>query len=111
MKKLTLSIGLLAGILSANAQDTLCLMVKQKEILEFNYYTSEILNRMNWKGAVYYNIKGKDVLCLHLYDKQNKVRKVIINGKEEILNSKSTLYYISGPAKIAIGKSKYFIEL
>ena len=43
MKKLTLSVGLLMGILSANAQDTTCTYFTGKRVIEFNYYTSEIL--------------------------------------------------------------------
>ena len=37
MKKLTLSIGLVAVILSAKAQDTICTYFQGKEVLEFNY--------------------------------------------------------------------------
>ena len=43
MKKLTLSVGLLMGILSANAQDTTCTYFTGKRVLEFDHQTDEII--------------------------------------------------------------------
>ena len=43
MKKITLSVALLASVLTAKAQDTICTMVKVDEVIEFNYQTSEII--------------------------------------------------------------------
>ena len=44
MKKLTLSVGLIAAMLSSNAQDTLCTYFSGKEVFEFNYYTDEVIS-------------------------------------------------------------------
>ena len=44
MKKLTISIALVAGIMSAKAQDTTCTYFTGKRVVEFNYYTSKILS-------------------------------------------------------------------
>ena len=46
MKKLTLSVGLLAGILTSNAQDTICTMISQNKVLEFQHNPSKILNKV-----------------------------------------------------------------
>ena len=45
MKKITLSVALLASVLTAKAQDTICTMVKTDQVLEFNYQTSEIIDK------------------------------------------------------------------
>ena len=75
MKKITLSIGLLAGILSANAQDTTCTYFKGKRVLEFDYQTSEIIYEVEQKKRFYdIEVKYGDVLCLDLSDKKRKVR-------------------------------------
>ena len=53
MKKITLSVALLASVLTAKAQDTICTMVKLDEVIEFNYKTSEVINREDYKGIVF----------------------------------------------------------
>ena len=42
MKKITLSVALLATMLTAKAQDTTCTMVQLDRVLEFNYKTSKV---------------------------------------------------------------------
>ena len=78
MKKLTLSIGLVAAILSAKAQDTTCTYFKGKEVYEFDYQMDTIL----WweeQTTKFYDIEVKygNTLCLDLSDDKNRVRKVI----------------------------------
>ena len=53
MKKITLSVALLATVLTAKAQDTICTMVKVDEVIEFNYKTSKVINRENYKETVF----------------------------------------------------------
>ena len=53
MKKLTLSIGLVAAILSAKAQDTTCTYFTGKRVLEFNYQTNEVLYEVEQKSKYY----------------------------------------------------------
>ena len=109
MKKLTLSIGLVAGILSASAQDTTCTYFKGKRVIEFDYQTSEILYETEYKNK-YYDIEVKygDVLCLDLNDEKNRVRKVIttsFDGKafEEVLDSKDNVFFSEiGPLTIEV---------
>ena len=113
MKKLTISVGILASVLSTKAQDTLCLMVKAKKTIEFNYYTDKILNIENndSKKNIHYYVEYGDVLCLHLYDKKNRVRKVVRTYKNgevysDILDSKSDVYFINGPVQVEVRKSR-----
>jgi len=113
MKKLTLTIGLVAAILSAKAQDTTCTYFKGKRVIEFDYQTSEILYEIKQKTK-YYDIEVKygDVLCLDLSDKKNRVRSVIVtyfdgNTRKDILNSKDNIYYSpQGTTKVSVGKSR-----
>ena len=116
MKKLTLSIGLVAAILSAKAQDTTCTYFQGKRVIEFDYQTSEILYEVKQKTR-YYDIEVKygNVLCLDLSDKKNRLRKVIImyfdgETRTDILDSKDNVYYSpQGTTKVSVGKSKIII--
>ena len=96
MKKLTLSIGLLAGILNSNAQDTLRIVIETKEAYEF-----EACNR---------------VLHLHLNDKKYRVRKVLLtypDGKvyKHILDSKDDYYFFEKNVKVNVSKPKLICKL
>ena len=116
MKKITLSIGLVAAILSAKAQDTTCTYFQGKRVIEFDYQTSEILYEVEQKTR-YYDIEVKygDVLCLDLSDKKNRLRKVIITyfdgeTRTDILDSKDNVYFSpQGTTKVSVGKSKIII--
>ena len=128
MKKLTLSIGLVAAILSVKAQDTTCTYFKGKRVIEFNYQTSEILYEVDFKlgGELqetrigkFYDIEVEygDVLCLDLSDDKNRVRKVITtffdgSTREDILESKDDVYYSpQGTTKVSVGRPRLAIKL
>ena len=132
MKKLTLSIGLLGGVLSSSAQsqcdsvternklqtaDTLCTYFTGNRVLEFNYYTNKIIGEVDFKQAKtgrYFEIEIPygDALCLHLSDKKNRVRTVIatyFDGTTEknILTSKDNVYYSQlGVVKVQVGTAR-----
>ena len=116
MKKITLSIGLVAAILSAKAQDTTCTYFKGKRVIEFDYQTSEIIYEVEQK-ARYYDIEVKygNVLCLDLSDEKLKIRKVIttfFDGETitDILDSGDDYYYSpKGAVKVSVGKSRNII--
>ena len=118
MKKLTLSIGLVAAILSAKAQDTTCTYFTGKRVLEFNYQTNEVLYEVEQKSK-YYDIKVQygNVLCLDLSDNKNRVRKVIITffdgtTRQDILDSKNEVYFTPrGVTKVSVGKPRLAIKL
>ena len=115
MKKITLSIALLATMLTAKAQDTTCTMVTLDEVLEFNYQTSEIIEREDYKGTVFLEVDYREVLCLHLFDEKLRVRKVIItypDGEQvvEVLDSKDNVYYSPiGPVTIEVKRPKLML--
>mgnify|MGYP003122631293 CR=1 FL=1 len=116
MKKLTLSIGLVAAILSANAQDTTCTYFTGKRVIEFDYQTNEILYEVKQEKR-FYNIEVNygDVLCLDLSDEKLRVRKVIttfFDGETavQILDSGDNVYYSpQGTVKVSVGKSRNII--
>ena len=126
MKKLTLSISLVAAIMSAKAQDTTCTYFTGKEVYEFDYQMDTILYSVDFKvgGELQVNNIGKfyeipveygSVLCLHLSDNKNKVRKVIttfFDGTkiQNVLDSKNDVYYTPrGTVKVLVGKSRNII--
>ena len=118
MKKLTLSIGLVAAILSAKAQDTTCTYFKGKRVIEFNYQTSEIIYEVE-QNSKFYDIEVEygDVLCLDLSDDKNRTRKVITtffdgSTQEDILDSKDNVYYSpQGATKVSVGRPRFFQRL
>jgi len=115
MKKITLSIALVAAIMSTKAQDTTCTMVRGEEIVEFNYKNNEIISREDYKGNVYIEVGYREVLCLHLFDDKTRVRKVIITYPSgvrivEVLDSKDDAYYTPvGPLTVEVRKPKLMI--
>ena len=118
MKKLTLSIALVAGIMSAKAQDTTCTMFQKERVLEFDYQTSEIIYEVEQRTK-YFDIEVKygDVLCLDLSDNKNRTRKVIITyfdgeTRTDILDSKDNVYFSpQGTTKVSVGKPKFIQKL
>jgi|TARA_R110002020_G_scaffold429604_2_gene639233 hypothetical protein len=118
MKKLTLSVGLLMGVMSMKAQDTTCTYFKGKRVIEFNYYTSEILYEVE-QNSRYHDITVKygDVLCLDLSDEKLRTRKVITTffdgtTRKDVLDSKDNVYFSPiGAVKVQVGKPKFFNKL
>jgi len=118
MKKLTLSIGLVAAILSANAQDTTCTYFTGKRVIEFDYQMDTILFE-NKQTTKFFDIEVKygNVLCLDLSDEKNRLRKVVttlFNGETitQVLDSKNSVYYSpKGTTKVSVGKPRLAIKL
>tara|TARA_R110000764_G_scaffold28355_1_gene66724 strand:+ start:325 stop:681 length:357 start_codon:yes stop_codon:yes gene_type:complete len=118
MKKITISIALLASVLTLKAQDTTCTYFTGKEVYEFDYQMDTILW---WEDQTtkFYDIEVKygNVLCLDLSDEKNRVRKVIttfFDGETitQVLDSKNNVYYSpKGASKVSVGKPKLAIKL
>jgi hypothetical protein len=113
MKKLTLSIALAAGIMSAKAQDTTCTYFVGNIVYEFNYQTSEIIGEDIHNSGLYtIRVKEGDVLCLDFSDTIPCTRKVIStysNGEEDIvhLNANERTYYSQNSMlRVQIGVAK-----
>ena len=118
MKKLTLSVGLLMGVMSMQAQDTTCTYFTGKEVYEFNYHTNEIIG-FTEQNSKYYeiNIVYGNTLCLDFSDDKVRTRKVITtffdgSFREDILDSKDNVYYSPrGAVKVQVGKPRFFNKL
>ena len=96
MKKLTLSIGLLAAIMTSNAQDTLKYVIDTKQSYEF-----EACDK---------------VLHLHLNDKKNRLREVLLfypDGEvyRHIFDSKDNYYLFEKNVKVIVSKPKFMFKL
>jgi hypothetical protein len=118
MKKITLSIGLVAALLSAKAQDTTCTMFAGKNIVEFNYQTDEVLYDKQQTNKYHdVTVKYGDVLCLHFYDQKTRTRKVVTtffdgSTREDILDSKENVYFTPlGTTKVSVSKPRFFCKL
>ena len=114
MKKLTLSIALAAGIMSAKAQDTTCTYFVGNIVYEFNYQTSEIIYEKTHNSGLYtIKVKDGDVLCLDFSDTIACTRKVVTtysDGEEDIahLNANSKVYYSQDSIlRVQVGRPKY----
>ena len=114
MKKLMLCTILSTLFINSYSQDTICTMVKVDEVLEFNYQTSKVIEREDYKGTVLIEVGYREVLCLHLYDKVKRKRKVIVtypDGEQVVskLDSKSNVYFSQiGPLTVEVQQSKHF---
>ena len=113
MKKLTLSVGLLIGVMSMKAQDTTCTYFVGKRVIEFDYYMDTILY-VTEQNSKYYDITIKygDVLCLDFSDEKVRTRKVVTtffdgSTREDVLDSKDYVYYSPrGTVKVLVGKPR-----
>ena len=101
MKKLTLSIGLLAGILTSNAQDTTCFLFKDSLVYSFDA-KNELKNTKKFKEQFYtIKVNEKNILGVDLYDEKVCVRLITVIYKDDshknfLLNSFDKTYYF-GP--------------
>ena len=117
MKKITLSIALLTGIITAKAQDTTCTYFEGDRVIEFNFKTSKVLSETKQNNKFYdINIKYGDVLCLDLSDKKRRIRKVITTYFDgytvtQRLKSKDNVYYSpQGASKVSVGRPKLTLK-
>jgi signal transduction histidine kinase len=118
MKKITISVALLASVLTLKAQDTTCTYFTGKKVIEFDYKMDTILNRTE-QTTKFFEIKVGygNVLCLDLSDEKNRVRKVIttfFDGETitQVLDSKNSVYYSpKGTSKVSVGKPRLAIKL
>ena len=118
MKKITISVALLASVLTLKAQDTTCTYFTGKRVIEFDYQMDTVLYEQEQTTKFYdVNVKYGDVLCLDLSDNKSRVRKVIttfFDGETitQVLDSKNSVYYSpKGASKVSVGRPKLAIKL
>ena len=109
MKKLTLSVGLIASLMCSKAQDTIEIAVTPKYIFEWdNKYSIKPSKEYEYIGSFFIEIGENEVLCLWLYDKENKTREVIMTFpsgfvRKNVFNSKNNKYFSPiGPLKVEV---------
>ena len=117
MKKLTLSIGLVAIMLSSKAQDTIRYGITLTHKIEFNNDWSDFINfTLLNNGATMISVKNNEKLALWLRDEENATRKITIyylNGDslESIFNSKNNIFISPlGPFVLKVNKTKSIIK-
>jgi|TARA_R100000655_G_scaffold65341_1_gene103806 hypothetical protein len=112
MKKLTLTIGLVATMLTAKSQDTTCTMITKHEVIKFNYYTDDILRHRNHtRGSVFIDLTHNQVECLHLFDEFRRYRTIVLTFDDgtqvsQVVESESNVYFINGPARIEVKRPR-----
>ena len=117
MKKITLSVALLASVLATKAQDTICTMVRPHEVIEFNYQTDKIISRYDNKNTAFIEVGYQEILCLHLMDEKSRIRKVIMTFSDgetvtQVLDSKNDTYFAPlGVVKVEVRKPKFIVKL
>ena len=97
MKQILTIISMLMGSVML-AQDTLCVMMCLDEVINFNYETSEIIDRFNHDGDYEIKVNDGQVLCLDLSDDKNRFRDVTTTFSDgdhihNTFNSKSNVIY------------------
>ena len=105
MKKLTLSIGLAISILYSNAQDTTEITVTKEYV--YHWVKTLKCERYLHKNNISFKVKENELLRLHLYDKENTNRKLVIIRQNDttinIVPSQDYIYYTPfGPFKLEI---------
>tara|TARA_E500000305_G_C3827400_1_gene145667 strand:+ start:138 stop:488 length:351 start_codon:yes stop_codon:yes gene_type:complete len=109
-----LTIVMLLTSLASYSQDTLCVMVCLDEVINFNYSTSEIINRFDHTGKYEIKINKGEVLCLHLNDEKRRFREITTtfsNGDHihNIFSSFDNVIYTKknwGFATVVVSESK-----
>ena len=115
MKKLMLCSILSILFFAAYSQDTSCTYFTGQRVIEFDYYTSEILFEFEQEEKFYeIELIYGNVLCLDLSDGKKRFRKVIteyFDGEitEQFLESKDNVYFSPGGAvRVSVGRPTIF---
>ena len=117
MKKLTISIGLVAAILSAKAQDTTDIMITKQNVYYFERGTAVCIKKYPHNNDICFYAVENEVIDFHLYDNKLRTRKVFVTYPDgevvsKILDSKNNIYTTKvGPFKLEIGKPKFIQTL
>ena len=75
--KQILTISMLLASLVAYSQDTTVVMVTLNEILYFDWgKPTEVLDRVDHKGKVEFEVQPDTVVCLHLFDEFERWRDI-----------------------------------
>ena len=83
---------------TSRAQDTTCVMITLDEVINFNYYTSEVMDRTPHNLSHTIEVKEGEVLCLHLFDDKRRFRDITMHFEDgyqlhEVFKSKDNVLY------------------
>lgn len=93
-----LALALLLVCSTSRAQDTTCVMITLDEVINFNYYTSEVIDRHPLTFSHTIEVKEGEVLCLHLFDDKRRFRDITLHFEDgyhlhEVFKSKDNVLY------------------
>ena len=96
--KQILTICMMLISLASYSQDTLCVMICLDEVINFDYETSEIIDRFDHDGDYEIKVNEGQVLCLDLSDDKNRFRDVTTTFSDgdhihNTFNSKDNVVY------------------
>jgi len=117
MKKITLTIGLVAAMLSTKAQDTTDVVVTKTKVYYFERGTTNCTKQYAHNNNIVFYASEYEVIQFHLLDNKLRTRKVFItypNGEVvyKILDSKNNVYVTkTGPLKLVIDTARFFQKL
>jgi len=81
-----------------SAQDTLCVMITFDEVINFDFDSSEVIDRAPLTDVTTLRVDSGEVMCLHLYDGKRRFRDVTTfyddgDHSHDTLESKDDVYF------------------
>lgn len=96
--KQTLTIAFMLVCATISAQDTLCVMITLDEVINFNFYSSEVIDRSPLTDVTTLRVDSGEVMCLHLCDEKRMFRDVVTSYDDgdhahDTFESKDNVYF------------------
>jgi len=93
-----LTIAFMLVCATISAQDTLCVMITLDEIINFDFDTSEVIDREPLAEVTTLRVDSGEVMCLHLWDKKKMFRDVTTfyddgDHDHDTFQSKDNVYF------------------
>jgi len=97
MKHIT-TIAFMLVCATISAQDTLCVMITLDEVINFDFDTSEVIDRAPVKDVTNLRVESGEVMCLHFWDKKRRFRDVTTfyddgDHNHDTFESKDNVYF------------------
>ena len=97
MKHIT-TIAFMLVCATISAQDTLCVMVTLDEVINFDFDSSEVIDRAPLTDITTLRVDSGEVMCLHLYDGKRRFRDVTVfyddgDHTHDTFESKDDVYF------------------
>ena len=97
MKHIT-TIAFMLVCATISAQDTLCVMITFNEVINFDFDSSEVIDRAPLTDVTTLRVDSGEVMCLHLYDGKRRFRDVTTfyddgDHNHDTFESKDDVYF------------------